>query len=177
MGADASSCPGEAGWKRPTKWEKTPDPSRNDALLMGLALVHAQNWLAKRPISGQNDREFIDLCMRRYNALAASRESASGFPPHFGTGNRRTCGRNGTRLFCFFSRFFRMAQRRESRSRAVSIKQTSRKERNRCGTAVARFRIRLRRQTSAVADRAIETWTRRSAKPHGFDQANLLPAP
>jgi hypothetical protein len=33
----------------PTKGVATPEDSKTDALLMGLALAQAQSWLAKRP--------------------------------------------------------------------------------------------------------------------------------
>ena len=47
-------------------WEQSPASSRNDALLMGLALAQAQGWLTKRPEDlARDDREFIDLSMRR----------------------------------------------------------------------------------------------------------------
>jgi tetratricopeptide (TPR) repeat protein len=47
-------------------WEQAPQPSRNDALLMGLALAQAQSWLVKRAEDlVKNDREFIDLSLRR----------------------------------------------------------------------------------------------------------------
>jgi formylglycine-generating enzyme required for sulfatase activity len=42
-------------------WRLTPDASKNDALLMGLALAQAQSWLAKRADAlPKVDREFID---------------------------------------------------------------------------------------------------------------------
>jgi tetratricopeptide (TPR) repeat protein len=48
------------------KWEQAPQASRNDALLMGLALAQAQSWLAKRAEDlARDDREFIDLSLRR----------------------------------------------------------------------------------------------------------------
>jgi formylglycine-generating enzyme required for sulfatase activity len=43
-------------------WQATPDRSKNDALLMGLALAQAQNWLAKRSeVLAAEDRNFISL--------------------------------------------------------------------------------------------------------------------
>jgi formylglycine-generating enzyme required for sulfatase activity len=43
-------------------WQATPDRSKPDALLMGLALAQAQSWLAKRPEDlPEPDREFIAL--------------------------------------------------------------------------------------------------------------------
>ena len=47
-------------------WEQSPENSRNDALLMGLALAQAQSWLARRAEDMPAiDREFIDRSMRR----------------------------------------------------------------------------------------------------------------
>src|SRR5262245_38169757 len=47
-------------------WVQAPERSRNDALLMGLALAHAQSWLARRAEDLPHaDREFIDLSIRR----------------------------------------------------------------------------------------------------------------
>ena len=41
-------------------WKSIPDHSKNDALLMGLALAQAQSWLSKRTDDiPENDREFI----------------------------------------------------------------------------------------------------------------------
>jgi formylglycine-generating enzyme required for sulfatase activity len=41
-------------------WQATPDASKNDALLMGLALANAQSWLAKRAEDiPARDRDFI----------------------------------------------------------------------------------------------------------------------
>ena len=43
-------------------WQATPERSKNDALLMGLALAQAQSWLAKRAEDlPAADREFIAL--------------------------------------------------------------------------------------------------------------------
>ncbi len=43
-------------------WQATPDSSKNDALLMGLALAQGQSWLAKRPADiPEADREFVVL--------------------------------------------------------------------------------------------------------------------
>jgi hypothetical protein len=46
-------------------WQVAPDGSKTDALLMGLALVQAQSWLAKRQedLNGV-DRKFIDLSVK-----------------------------------------------------------------------------------------------------------------
>ena len=47
-------------------WQGTPDSSKDDALLMGVALAQAQNWLGKRredlPVV---DRNFIDQSTKR----------------------------------------------------------------------------------------------------------------
>ena len=47
-------------------WQATPDSSKSDALLMGVALAQAQSWLAKRredlPVV---DRDFIDQSAKR----------------------------------------------------------------------------------------------------------------
>lgn len=46
-------------------WQATPDKSKRDALLMGLALAQAQSWLAKRlPEIPRADQEFIVLSRR-----------------------------------------------------------------------------------------------------------------
>ena len=47
-------------------WRAAPDNSKNDALLMGFALVQAQGWLAERAddLPGA-DREFIGLSVAR----------------------------------------------------------------------------------------------------------------
>jgi formylglycine-generating enzyme required for sulfatase activity len=58
-------------------WQATPERTRNDALLMGLALAQAQNWLAKRAEDlPKADRDFIVLSrkaaqrrLRRVQAL------------------------------------------------------------------------------------------------------------
>jgi formylglycine-generating enzyme required for sulfatase activity len=53
-------------------WEKTPEDSKSDALLMGAALTQAQSWLAKR---GQDlpavDRDFIGQSTRREGKVRA----------------------------------------------------------------------------------------------------------
>ena len=47
-------------------WQATPEGLKTEALLMGVALVHAQSWLAKRAEQlSPADREFIDLSLRR----------------------------------------------------------------------------------------------------------------
>jgi formylglycine-generating enzyme required for sulfatase activity len=44
------------------RWERTPERSKADALLMGLALAQAQSWLARRPDDlPEVDRQFILL--------------------------------------------------------------------------------------------------------------------
>ena len=51
------------------RWEGAPVGSKNDALLMGLALVQAQRWLAARfEDLPRIDREFIDLSVKRERA-------------------------------------------------------------------------------------------------------------
>jgi WD40 repeat protein len=48
------------------RWEGAPEQSRSDALLMGLALAQAQNWMANRPEElPRVDREFINLSLKR----------------------------------------------------------------------------------------------------------------
>ena len=53
-------------------WQATPDSSKNDALLMGVALAQAQSWLAKRredlPVV---DRDFIDQSAKRESKARA----------------------------------------------------------------------------------------------------------
>ena len=47
-------------------WQATPDASKHDALLMGVALTQAQSWLAKRAEDlPRPDREFIALSIAR----------------------------------------------------------------------------------------------------------------
>jgi formylglycine-generating enzyme required for sulfatase activity len=47
-------------------WLATPDESKSDALLMGIALVKAQSWLDKRAEDlSKIDREFIDQSLKR----------------------------------------------------------------------------------------------------------------
>jgi hypothetical protein len=47
-------------------WQATPGSSKNDALLMGLALAQAHSWLAKRVEDLSSvDREFVDLSVNR----------------------------------------------------------------------------------------------------------------
>ncbi len=47
-------------------WQATPQGSKNDALLMGLALAQAQNWLGKRREDLPSvDRDFIDQSVKR----------------------------------------------------------------------------------------------------------------
>jgi WD40 repeat protein len=44
------------------RWEEAPEASKNDALLLGLALAQAQGWLVQRAEDmSRADREFIDL--------------------------------------------------------------------------------------------------------------------
>jgi formylglycine-generating enzyme required for sulfatase activity len=51
------------------RWEGAPVGSKNDALLMGLALVQAQRWLAARfEDLPRVDREFIDVSVKRERA-------------------------------------------------------------------------------------------------------------
>ncbi len=48
------------------QWQQAPELSRNDALLMGLALSQAQGWLVSRsPDLAPADREFIELSLNR----------------------------------------------------------------------------------------------------------------
>jgi formylglycine-generating enzyme required for sulfatase activity len=48
------------------RWQSAPQASQDDALLMGLALAQAQDWLAKRPEDLPNaEREFIDKSLKR----------------------------------------------------------------------------------------------------------------
>ena len=47
-------------------WQATPDSSKNDALLMGVALTQAQSWLAKRAEDiAEVDRDFIDQSRKK----------------------------------------------------------------------------------------------------------------
>ena len=57
-------------------WEQAPQASRNDALLMGLALAQAQSWLAKRAEDlVKDDREFIDQSLQREMLERRQREA------------------------------------------------------------------------------------------------------
>ena len=48
-----------------SRWEEAPDDSKNDALLLGLALAQAQRWLVQRAENlSRADREFIDLSQK-----------------------------------------------------------------------------------------------------------------
>ncbi len=50
-------------------WQAAPENSKNDALLMGLALAQAQSWLSKRAEDlPKLDREFIELSVKRERA-------------------------------------------------------------------------------------------------------------
>jgi formylglycine-generating enzyme required for sulfatase activity len=56
------------------RWQGAPEPSSNDALLMGLPLAQAQDWLVKRAADLPSaEREFIDLSLKR---TAAERSRA-----------------------------------------------------------------------------------------------------
>ena len=47
------------------RWEGVPEPSKHDALLMGLALAQAQGWLVQRGEDlSKDDREFINLSQK-----------------------------------------------------------------------------------------------------------------
>jgi tetratricopeptide (TPR) repeat protein len=47
------------------RWERAPEGSKNDALLLGFALAQAQGWLGQRGEDLSNvDREFIDLSQK-----------------------------------------------------------------------------------------------------------------
>jgi hypothetical protein len=58
-------------------WQATPDSSKSDALLMGVALVQAQSWFAKRHNDiPEVDRNFIELsAMRDSRARARARRT------------------------------------------------------------------------------------------------------
>ena len=57
-------------------WQAAPDGTKNDAVLMGLALAQAQSWLGKRPKDiPEPDREFIVLSRK-----AARRRRLRGRP-------------------------------------------------------------------------------------------------
>jgi formylglycine-generating enzyme required for sulfatase activity len=56
-------------------WEHAPQELKNDALLMGLSLAQAQSWLTRRVEDLRpDDREFIDLSVRRQALDQAQRE-------------------------------------------------------------------------------------------------------
>jgi tetratricopeptide (TPR) repeat protein len=58
-------------------WAAAPEESKNDALLMGLALAQAHSWLVKRAEDlPRVDREFIDLSLRRDALEREQREQA-----------------------------------------------------------------------------------------------------
>jgi hypothetical protein len=49
-------------------WQKTPEDSKTDALLMGAALTQSQSWLAKRREDlPAVDRDFIAQSTKREN--------------------------------------------------------------------------------------------------------------
>jgi formylglycine-generating enzyme required for sulfatase activity len=51
-------------------WQGTPEASKSDALLMGLSLAHARNWLDKRSDDiSKPDREFIESSVQRERAI------------------------------------------------------------------------------------------------------------
>jgi WD40 repeat protein len=57
------------------RWEQAPGASKNDALLMGLGLSHAQGWSTTRPQDlAAADREFIDLSLQRETLDRRQRE-------------------------------------------------------------------------------------------------------
>jgi tetratricopeptide (TPR) repeat protein len=57
-------------------WEQAPQSSRNDALLMGLALAQAQGWLVKRAEDlVKDDREFINQSLQRESLERRQREA------------------------------------------------------------------------------------------------------
>ena len=68
-------------------WKATPDHSKNDALLMGVALAQAQIWLAKRVLDfPETDRDFIVqsramACRRKLLAGSLIRVLALGVVP------------------------------------------------------------------------------------------------
>lgn len=119
-------------------WEQTPEHSRDDALLMGLALGQAQSWLAKRAEDlPKVDREFIDLSMRRDALERHKRDSLRR--RMFGTAITALAVVTLLALFSFFQWREAESQRRE----AVKQEQTAQKERDRAGQAVATFIIQL----------------------------------
>jgi len=51
------------------RWEEAPEASKNEALLLGLALAQAQSWLLQRAEDlSKADREFIDLSQKAESA-------------------------------------------------------------------------------------------------------------
>jgi formylglycine-generating enzyme required for sulfatase activity len=61
-------------------WQKAPDRSKTEALLMGLALAQAQSWLAKRLEDLPTvDREFIDLSVKRERKAKARARRIQAF--------------------------------------------------------------------------------------------------
>ena len=58
-------------------WQATPDSSKNDALLMGLALTQAQSWLSSRANDiPEVDREFIVLSRKAAQRRRLQRANA-----------------------------------------------------------------------------------------------------
>jgi tetratricopeptide (TPR) repeat protein len=113
------------------RWEQSPEPSRNDALLMGLALAQAQSWLARRAEDlARVDREFIVLSMRRDALERQQRETLRR--RMFGTVIAALIVVSVLALFSFF-------QWRE----AVKQQQAAQQERDRAEHAVAAFVFRL----------------------------------
>ncbi len=132
-------------------WEESPEQSRNDALLMGLALAQAQNWLARRAEDiGKPDREFIDLSIRRDVLEREQREALRR--RMFGTAIAALVVVSALAVFSFF-------QWRD----ALKQQQLAQQERDRAEHAVMTFLYRLMtgaisgEQATAALDNAIKT--------------------
>ena len=112
-------------------WQATPDASKHDALLMGLALAQAQSWFTKRSEDlPRVDREFIDLSMRRDTLERQRRETLRR--RMFGGAIAALIVVSMLALFSFF-------QWRE----AFRQQQVAQQERDRAEHAIATFVYRL----------------------------------
>ncbi|MFZ2068208.1 MAG: tetratricopeptide repeat protein [Xanthobacteraceae bacterium] len=130
-------------------WEQSPENSRNDALLMGLALAQAQSWHAKRAEDlPATDRDFIDRSMRR-EALERQQKEALRRRV-FGTAIAALVIVTALAAFSFFQWRDAVSQKIE----AVKQQQVAQQERDRAQRAVETFLYRLFSE-SMGGDRAI----------------------
>jgi tetratricopeptide (TPR) repeat protein len=119
-------------------WEQSPESSRNDALLMGLALAQAQSWLTRRGVDlAKVDRDFIDLSIRREALERQQRESLRR--RLFGTAIAALVVVSALAVFSFFQWRDAVGQKIE----AIKQQHLAQQERDRAQHAVASFLLRL----------------------------------